>query len=346
MYFPAMSRHHDKWYTRLFSDPRIVEELLQSFVHESFVKDLDFSSIKKLNTKFVPLSEKSRHADVVFEIKSKGQSAYIYLFLEFQSTVDRFMALRMGRYMLEFYQEIQKLKNSELLNPPFPILIYNGNPEWTAPERLSDLFYPSSIPKEYIPEFRYFKIAINEIPKRELVKIRNAVATLFYIENSSTEDVAKNRKELVTLLAAVLKKDGSDIVRAIIDRLLEMQKLPKTSKAIEKIEDLMEVASMFEANTKKWEESVFERGVVCGNEQGFERGNEQGYERGIEKGIEQGIEQGIEKGIEKGFERGVEQAQLEFITKMISNGIDTSDIHKITGVSLGKIEQIRKRVKV
>jgi uncharacterized protein YlbG (UPF0298 family) len=67
-----MSRHHDKWYTRLFSDPRIVEELLQSFVHESFVKDLDFSSIKKLNTKFVPLSEKSRHADVVFEIKSKG----------------------------------------------------------------------------------------------------------------------------------------------------------------------------------------------------------------------------------------------------------------------------------
>jgi hypothetical protein len=45
-----MSRHHDKWYTRLFSDPRIVEELLQSFVHESFVKDLDFSS-KKLYQK-------------------------------------------------------------------------------------------------------------------------------------------------------------------------------------------------------------------------------------------------------------------------------------------------------
>jgi predicted transposase/invertase (TIGR01784 family) len=146
------------------------------------------------------------------------------------------------------------------------------------------------------------------------------------IENSNTEDVAKNRKELVTLLAEVLKKDGSDIVRAILDRLLEIQKLPKTSKAIEKIEDLMEVASMFEANTKKWEESV------------FERGNEQGYERGIEKGIEQGIE--------KGFERGIEQAQLEIITKMISNGIDTSDIHKITGVSLSKIEQIRKRVKV
>ncbi|NLW31743.1 MAG: Rpn family recombination-promoting nuclease/putative transposase, partial [Fibrobacter sp.] len=41
---------------------------------------------------------------MVYEIKSDGQSAYIYLFLEFQSTVDRFMALRMNRYLLEFYQ--------------------------------------------------------------------------------------------------------------------------------------------------------------------------------------------------------------------------------------------------
>jgi predicted transposase/invertase (TIGR01784 family) len=302
MYFNTMSRYHDKWYTRLFSDPKIVQELLESFVHESFVQDLDFSSIKKLNTKFIPVSEKSRHADVVFEIKSRGQSAYIYLFLEFQSTVDRFMSLRMARYLLEFYQEIQKLNKDELLNPPFPILIYNGNANWTAPERLSELFHRSSIPKEYIPEFRYFKIAINEIPKRDLVKIRNAVATLFYIENSSSEDVAKNRKELVSLLAAVLKKDGSDIVRSILDRLLEMQKLPKTSKAIENIKDLMEVSSMFEANTKKWEDSV--------------------------------------------LERGIEKTQLEIIEKMLLNGMSTSDIRKITGVSLVRIEQVRKRVKI
>lgn len=74
-----MSRYHDKWYTRLFSDPKIVEELLVSFVHEDFVKDLDFSTIRKLNTKFVPVSGHSRHADLVFEIKANGQSAYIYL---------------------------------------------------------------------------------------------------------------------------------------------------------------------------------------------------------------------------------------------------------------------------
>ncbi len=152
-----MSRHHDKWYTRLFSDPRIVEELLHSFVNEVFVDELDFSTIKKLNTKFVPVSEKSRHADVVFEIKSHGQSAYIYLFLEFQSTVDRFMALRMARYLFEFYQEIQRLTKSDTLNPSFPILIYNGNDKWNAPVRFSELLHPSVIPKGYLPSLGTLK---------------------------------------------------------------------------------------------------------------------------------------------------------------------------------------------
>ena len=189
-----------------FSDPRIVEELLHSFVNEDFVDELDFSTIKKLNTKFVPVSEKSRHADVVFEIKSHGQSAYIYLFLEFQSTVDRFMALRMARYLFGFCQEIQRLTKSDTLNPSFPILIYNGNDKWNAPVRFSELLHPSAIPKGYLPEFRYFKIAINEIPKRDLVKMRNAVSAVFYIENSSIAEMTQNWKELVSILKSVFKK--------------------------------------------------------------------------------------------------------------------------------------------
>jgi hypothetical protein len=42
-----------------------------------------------------------------------------------------------------------------------------------------------SIPKEYIPEFKYFKIAINEIPKRNPAIIRNSDATVFYKEKNT-----------------------------------------------------------------------------------------------------------------------------------------------------------------
>jgi predicted transposase/invertase (TIGR01784 family) len=305
IYIHTMSRHHDKWYTRIFSDPKIVEELLRSFVHEEFVKELDFSSLKKLNTKFIPVSEKSRHADVVYEIKSHGQSAYIYLFLEFQSTVDRFMALRMGRYIFEFYQEVQRLTKSDLLNPPFPILIYNGNSTWDAPERFRDLLHQSAIPPEYLPEFKYFKIAINEISRRDLVKIRNAVAAIFYIENSSAADMAKNWNDLITLLRAALKKDGIEIIRAIMDRIYQIHNLPANSKTIQRIEDLTEVKSMLEANTKNWEKAVLEKGI------------------------------GI----------GVEKNQIEMVERMAENGISNADIRKITGLPLNRIVLIRKKLK-
>lgn len=94
------------------------------------------------------------------------------------------MSLRMGRYLLEFYEEIQKLTKSPTLNPPFPILIYNGHDTWSPPERFSELLNPSAISKEYLPEFRYYKIAINEIPKRDLVMIRNAVLLFFILKTA------------------------------------------------------------------------------------------------------------------------------------------------------------------
>ena len=51
----------------------------------------------------------------------------------------------------------------------------------------------------------------------------------------------------------------------------------------------------------------------------------------------------IKEGIEKGFEKGLEQTQLQIVEKMILNGISNQDIRKITGVSMSRIEQIRKK---
>ena len=71
---------------------------------------------------------------------------------------------------------------------------------------------------------------------------------------------------------------------------------------------------MWETRTKKWEESI----------------------------LEKGIEQGIEQGIERGMERGMEKRDLEITERMISNGMSNSDIRKTTGISLNKIERIRR----
>ena len=305
-----MRQKHHNWFVRIFSYPAVVEDLLRSFVHEDFVKELDFKSLKKLDPNFIPASEKSRHADVIYEINSHGQPSYIYLFIEFQSTIDWFMPLRMARYALEFYDELRRSRNLKFFHPSFSILIYNGDPEWYAPERFSELIHSSSVPKEYMPEFKYFKIAINEISKRDLVRLRNAASAVFYIENSNPVELNKNWGELVSILKVVINRTwGTEIIQDIINRIFQIYKIDENSKLIRGIDDLGEVKNMLETRAQKWEREVWE------------------------KGREEGIEKGIEKSREK------------FVLNMIKNNESDEKIALYTGLSMEQITKIRESIK-
>jgi predicted transposase/invertase (TIGR01784 family) len=203
-------------------------------------------------------------------------------------------------------------------NNAFAILLYSGEPVWNAPEKLSDLLLDSSIPKEYLPEFRYYKIAINEIPKRDLVKLCNAVAAVFYIENSNPSEINKNYDELVYILREVIKKTcGLEIVQQLINRIFEIYRLPQNSITITGIEDLMEVKNMLETKTKIWEKEI------------LEKGKEEGKEEGRVEGRAEGIVEGIEK----------------TAINMIKNGETDSKITLYTGLSAKHIEELRERVR-
>jgi len=51
-----------------------------------------------------------RESDVIYKIQLRGQTAYIVILIEFQSSVDKFMALRILRYISSFYM---RLKDSD-----------------------------------------------------------------------------------------------------------------------------------------------------------------------------------------------------------------------------------------
>ncbi|MBD3317096.1 MAG: hypothetical protein GF344_15015, partial [Chitinivibrionales bacterium] len=194
MYIIAMTsrKKYDQWYKKLFSNPVLVRELFTGFVKEDFVRDLDFSTLKRLDKSFVNDEYRERESDILYEVRYRGKRAYIYLLIEFQSRVERCMALRILSYVTQFYLVLMEGKRAPKLLPPvFPLVLYNGEEKWTAPVSFRALVEPS-IPADYIPAFRYYKIAENEYSKRELVKIRNAVSALFYIENSTPEEFQHN----------------------------------------------------------------------------------------------------------------------------------------------------------
>ena len=68
----------DRSYKDLFSFPRMVEDLLRSFVPLGFVDQINFSTMKKINASFILEEFQQRETDVLWEVEVSGCPAYLY----------------------------------------------------------------------------------------------------------------------------------------------------------------------------------------------------------------------------------------------------------------------------
>lgn len=137
-----MRKPHDSSYKLLFSEPEMIVDLLQGFVHEPWVNTLDFSTLEKVSGSYVSDDLRSREDDVIWRVRCQDSWIYVYLLIEFQSSIDRYMAVRLMSYMGLLYQDLiktQKPSGDTLLPPIFPVVLYNGEKRWDAATELKDL---------------------------------------------------------------------------------------------------------------------------------------------------------------------------------------------------------------
>jgi predicted transposase YdaD len=78
----------------------MVEDLIREFVPEGWVEKLDFSTLERVNASFVAPELKGREGDLLWKLSLRdGSPVYVYLLIEHQSQVDRFMAVRLMTYI-------------------------------------------------------------------------------------------------------------------------------------------------------------------------------------------------------------------------------------------------------
>ena len=132
---------HDHSYKLLFSHPEMVADLLRGFVLEDWVKDLDFATLERVSGGYVADDLREREDDIVWRVRFGGGWLYVYLLIEFQSSVDHFMAVRVLAYLGLLYQDIIRtggLTAERLLPPVLPVVLYNGRPRWNAQEEVAE----------------------------------------------------------------------------------------------------------------------------------------------------------------------------------------------------------------
>jgi len=266
---------HDQTYKLLFSHAEMVEDLLRGFVPEEWVGQLDFSTLEKYPGSYVSDNLDRREDDVVWRLRCGEDWAYVYLLIEFQSSVDYFMALRVMAYLALFYQDLiraEKLVSGDRLPPVLPIVLYNGRPRWTAAQDIADLLAPAPKGLErYAPSLRYFLIDEGRYAENELAELRNLAAALFRLENSRTpNDVEKVLEALVEWLRM---PEQSSLRRAFttwLKRVLLPGRLPGVD--FEALNELQEVKSMLAERVVEWTEEWKKQGEAIGEAKGEAKG--------------------------------------------------------------------------
>jgi predicted transposase/invertase (TIGR01784 family) len=269
---------HDHGYKYLFSNPTMVKYLVTSFVKEDWVKEVDFTRMEKLGKEFIGEEYDKRESDIIYKVSYQGSEAYIYLLIEFQSTVDRYMALRVLQYICKFYLDLVEVHKYRFLPPVFPVVLYNGDEKWTAPLEFNDLIEGERQQglETYIPKFRYYKIAENEFPKKVLMELNNLVSALFYIENSSAEEFDAAVYQSLEIIVNEEDRSAANRFSAWIRNLAERKKLKDDQGEDYRIINPWEVKNMLSTTLEKIRGNAREEGVRKGKEEGIKEGKEEG----------------------------------------------------------------------
>ncbi|WP_243448503.1 Rpn family recombination-promoting nuclease/putative transposase, partial [Candidatus Thiosymbion oneisti] len=77
----------------------MVGDLLRGFVPDTWVKELDLTTLEKCSGSYVSDDLRDRADDLIWRVHWGQDWLYVYLLLEFQSTIDRWMAVRIQTYL-------------------------------------------------------------------------------------------------------------------------------------------------------------------------------------------------------------------------------------------------------
>ena len=203
---PAGSKH-DASYKSLFASPRTVADTLRCALRELATR-LDFSTLERLPASFVTEQLGQRHADMLWRIQMAGGGwLYLLVLLEFQSTVDRHMALRMMDYTARVLLGLAKSALGPRGEFPFvlPIVVYNGNRRWNAATDIRDLFPPA--PERlvgYVPRHRYLLIELQTLDA-SVLPLGNILSMIARFEQARSRE---RLEELVVSLTNSLQRAG------------------------------------------------------------------------------------------------------------------------------------------
>jgi predicted transposase YdaD len=224
---------HDLFARFTFSHPERAAAELRAVLPAEVASRVDWSSLRHESSSVVDPELRERQSDLLFSARLQGgEPVLLYFLLEHQSSVDRWMAFRMLRYVVRQLEHWRhQHPSSEALPVVIPVVMYHGPAGgWTAPRRVEELF---QLPQEdlgrwqdLVPRFGYLLDDLT-VEREEALRARPGPPlvplALLLLRSGRSEQLAVLLEGWRPLWAQVLTSpEGVEQLRAAIHYLLNV----------------------------------------------------------------------------------------------------------------------------
>jgi predicted transposase YdaD len=284
--------HHDSSYKLIFANPEMMRDLFVGFVNEPWVADIDFSTLERFPNTYITDDLRRREDDIIWRVNIKGHTVYVYILLEFQASVDQFMAVRIMGYLALLYQDLiqsNNLAEGGKLPPVFPMVLYNGQAKWWAKRDISDFIekLPGGL-AQYVPQLRYFLLEIGAVDESAQFALKNLAAAMMRLEKSrDPQAMLDAMSALIEWLNAPERRRLRRAFAVWIRRVLLPGRLPGVT--LPEVGNLLEIKTMLAERVIEW------------TAQWKEEGRQEGMQTGIQTGIQTGKAQLLQELLESRF---------------------------------------------
>ncbi|MGM0677658.1 MAG: Rpn family recombination-promoting nuclease/putative transposase [Pseudomonadota bacterium] len=279
----ATHNYHDTGYKELFSYPEFVQQLIEGFAPAQIAGLMDFSTLKNHNGNYITPLFEEKIEDVVWSVEVTWQGltqrVFLYILLEFQSSVERTMPIRLMHYVACFYSELLKQKvitPGQGLPPVFPVVLYNGSKPWTAPLDVYEMVQPEppGFLQVYQPHLRYYLVDEGRYTDEQLGLVLSPLSGVFSVENAGESWEAL--QQAVDRIVAIIKADpDKERIDRIITRWLKrhLHRLG-TKLNLDQLESLVEDKDMLAENLENLVKKERLEGRLEGRQEGRQEGEQ------------------------------------------------------------------------
>ena len=302
------NQKHDAGYKKVLSNKENFLRFIERYVHEPWTADISRDDVELVNKSFVTDEYRLLDSDVIYKLKIGNSDVYFYFLIELQSRVDFTMPFRLLKYMVALLDEIFKNTPEDVrtrkgfkLPAVVPIILYNGDDNWTQVRKFSGYTKNAEIFGDCIIDFRYLLFDLKRTDDSALSSPEQLLDAVFSID-----------KERLMLKDGISPEELKEWWGKRTKKLSENDKF----------------------TLQGWILQILCKGVVT------EEINEV-FENSIKKGgnspMKHVLEVVADRMEEKFTRNGKRQMALEIARKLRAEGIDVDTVARSTGLTVDEI---------